>query len=91
MLKLRIKTMIFKTFKVRLYVVLRTLSLFIYLFKKKTLLPPFQIIRRFGFSRYVDFTMHLDIHYVQIHSKSNITRKTKRLIIWNGGSNPAIS
>ena len=27
-------------------------------------LPPFQIIRRFGFSRYVAFAMHIDIHYV---------------------------
>jgi hypothetical protein len=27
-------------------------------------LPPFQIIRRFGFSRYIVFAMHLDIHNV---------------------------
>ena len=28
------------------------------------LLPPFQIIRRFAFSSYIDFAMHLDLHYV---------------------------
>ena len=28
------------------------------------LLPPFQIIRCFRFSRYITFAMHLDIHYV---------------------------
>jgi hypothetical protein len=27
-------------------------------------LPPFQIIRRFGFSRCIAFTMHLDIVYI---------------------------
>jgi len=27
-------------------------------------LPPFQIIRHFGFARYIAFAMHLDIHYV---------------------------
>jgi len=26
--------------------------------------PTFQIIRRFDFSRYIAFAMHLDIHYV---------------------------
>jgi hypothetical protein len=28
------------------------------------LLPPFQIIGHFDFSRYIDFAMHLDIRYV---------------------------
>ena len=27
-------------------------------------LPPFQIIRRFGFSRYITLIMHLDIVYI---------------------------
>jgi len=40
-------------------------------------LPPFQIIRRFGFSTYIAFAMHLDIHYVLIHSKGNEPRKAK--------------
>ena len=31
--------------------------------------PPSQIISRFSFSRCIDFTMHLDIYYVQMHSK----------------------
>jgi hypothetical protein len=31
---------------------------------KQTVLPPFQIIRCFGFSRYIPFTMHLDIVYI---------------------------
>jgi hypothetical protein len=30
----------------------------------KFVLPPFQIIRRFGFSSYIAFNMHLDIYYV---------------------------
>jgi len=29
------------------------------------------------FSRYIAFAMHLDIHYVQIYSKNNRSRKTK--------------
>jgi hypothetical protein len=28
----------------------------------KQILPPFQIIRRFGFSRDIGFAMHIDIH-----------------------------
>ena len=35
----------------------------------------FQIIRRFDFSRYVVFTMHIDIHYVYIHAKNNVSEK----------------
>jgi hypothetical protein len=27
-------------------------------------LPPFQIVSRFGFSRYVAFDMYLDVYYV---------------------------
>jgi hypothetical protein len=50
------------------------------------LLPPFQIIRRFGFSRYIVFTMYLDIVYIKVHSKSYVSKKTKHLIIWNRGS-----
>ena len=44
---------------------------------------PFHIIRRFSFSRYIDFAMHLDIHYVV---KAMYLEKLKRLIIGNGGS-----
>jgi hypothetical protein len=39
------------------------------------LLPPSQIISRFGFSRYSDFAMHLDITYM--HSKSYAPREAK--------------
>ena len=39
--------------------------------------PPFPIIGCFGFSRYIYFSMHLDIHYVQIHSKNDVFRKFK--------------
>jgi hypothetical protein len=41
------------------------------------LLPPFQIIRRFGFSRYIAFTMYLHIVYIQVHSKNYVSRKAK--------------
>jgi hypothetical protein len=47
---------------------------------KRIVLPPVQIIRRFGFSslaRYITFAMHLDIHYVYIHNKSNVSRNAK--------------
>ena len=43
----------------------------------KLLLPPFQIIRHFGFSRCIAFAMHLDIRYVLIHNKSCLSRKAK--------------
>ena len=40
-------------------------------------LPPFQIVGPFGKSRYISFDMHLDIHYVLIHSKIYISRFVK--------------
>jgi hypothetical protein len=43
----------------------------------KMLLPLFQIVSRFGFSRFIAFPMHLDIHYVQIHSKNYVSRNAK--------------
>jgi hypothetical protein len=51
------------------------------------LLPPFQIRRRFSFSRYIAFAMHLDIHYGQIHTENDVSlQNPKRFIIWNGES-----
>jgi len=44
------------------------------------LLPPFQIVSRSGFSRYIAFTMYLDI------IKAMYLEKPERLTIWNGGS-----
>ena len=41
------------------------------------ILPPSQIINRFGFSRYIDFAMHLDIIYIEVHSKNYAPRKAK--------------
>ena len=32
--------------------------------RKYTVLPPFQNVGRFGFSRFIVFAMHLDITYV---------------------------
>jgi hypothetical protein len=40
-------------------------------------LNPSQIIRRFDFSRYIAFTIYLDIAYVYVHNKCNIFRKAK--------------
>ena len=40
-------------------------------------LPPFQIIRRFGFSTYIAFAMYLHIVYIYVHSKCNVSRKAK--------------
>jgi hypothetical protein len=45
------------------------------------LVHPFQTIKRFSFSRYIAFTIHLDMHYVLIQCKTNVSRKTKHLII----------
>jgi hypothetical protein len=48
------------------------------------LITQFQIIRCLGFSRYITFAMHLDIHYVIV--KVMYPKNLKRLIIWNEGS-----
>ena len=40
------------------------------------LLPPFQIVSHFGFSRYIVFTMYLDIAYIQVYSKSYVPNQT---------------
>jgi hypothetical protein len=45
------------------------------------LLPPFQIVSRFGFSRYMVFYIHLDIQHIV---KLMNLEKPKRLTIWNG-------
>jgi hypothetical protein len=42
------------------------------------ILPPFQVIDRFSFFRYIAFAMHLDIHYV--------SRKLKQPTNWNRGN-----
>jgi hypothetical protein len=46
-------------------------------------LPPSQIIGLFGFSRYIAFAMHLDIHNVYLE-------KPKQPVFWNGGSRTVI-
>ena len=38
------------------------------------LLPPFQIVGRSGLSRYIAFTMYLDIIYILICSKSYVPK-----------------
>ena len=45
--------------------------------KDYELLLLFQIIRRFGSSRFITFTMYLDIIYIYVYSKSYESRKTK--------------
>jgi len=42
-----------------------------------TLLPLSQIISRSGFSRNIDFTMHLGIIYIKMHNKNYAPRKAK--------------
>ena len=32
--------------------------------------------------------MYLDIRYIYMHNKMDVSEKSKRLIIWNGGSMP---
>jgi hypothetical protein len=43
------------------------------------LLPPFQIIGCFGFSKHIDFAMHLDIHYLDKHYASRKAKTTYNL------------
>jgi hypothetical protein len=50
------------------------------------LLPLFQIIRRFGISRFIVFTMYLDIIYISWIAEVMDLEKPKRLVIWNVGS-----
>jgi hypothetical protein len=44
------------------------------------LLALFQILRYLSFSRYIALTMYLDIIYIQIHSKTYISRIKKKYI-----------
>ena len=37
-----------------------------------------RIISLFGFSRYIDFAMHLDMIYIYMHSKNYASRKAKK-------------
>jgi hypothetical protein len=53
-----------------------------YYASSELLLPPFQIIRCFGFSRYIAFTMYLDTVYIK-----SISRKSKTSQIWNEWNN----
>jgi hypothetical protein len=53
----------------------------------KMLLPPFQIVSRYVFSKYIAFATHLDIHHVYIRNKTMYLEKLECLRIWNGGSN----
>ena len=46
-------------------------------YKTIYVLNPFQIKRCSAFSRYIDFTMYLDIVYIYVHSKYNISRRAK--------------
>jgi hypothetical protein len=41
------------------------------------LLPPFEIVGCFGFSRFIDIIMHLDVVYVYMHSNIYEPRKVK--------------
>jgi len=46
-----------------------------------------QIIRYFGFSKFIGFTIYLDIMYIQVHSKNCESRKAKTFYNLNGESN----
>lgn len=41
------------------------------------LLHSFQIINRSGLSRYIDFTMYIDIIYIQVYSKNYVSRNAR--------------
>jgi len=43
------------------------------------ILPPFQIIGRFGFSGFIVFTTYLDIAYVYVHDKYYISRSQNNI------------
>jgi len=48
------------------------------LFTYSNLLPLSQIISRFGFSRYIDFAMHLDMYISKYIAKIMYLEKLKR-------------
>ena len=45
------------------------------------ILHPFQNVGRFGFSKFIVFTIHIDITYVKIHSKIYESKKVKTIYI----------
>ena len=44
-------------------------------------LPPFQNVGRFGFSRFIVFAMHLNITYVEVYNKIYESKKIKTTYI----------
>lgn len=46
-------------------------------YNSKIVLPTFKIVSCFGFSRYMNFVMHLNIYYVQIHCKKPCIQKSQ--------------
>ena len=38
---------------------------------------PFQIVSHTGFYRFIAFIMHLDITYISVHSKNNISKNAR--------------
>jgi hypothetical protein len=42
--------------------------------------PPIPNYKALWFSRYIAFTIYLDIHYVSIHSTSNTSRKSQNVL-----------
>lgn len=58
-------------------------SHYIYLLPSHVLLP-IQIVGHFSFSRFIDICIHLNIHYIQVHTNIYKPKKPKRLKIWDG-------
>ena len=54
---------------------------------QQLVLPLFQIISCFSFSRCINFAMPLDIHMSRCIVKLMYLKKTKQLKIWDGGNN----
>ena len=68
------------------YICLKFIMAVIYLFILFAILSPFQIISCFDFFLFSHFAIYLDILFIQMHNKMNVPKKSKRLIIQNGGS-----
>jgi hypothetical protein len=45
------------------------------------MLPLFQITRRFGFSRYITFSMYVDIVYIYVHNKAMYFLRPRKSVV----------
>ena len=58
-----------------------------FLGQREYVISPFQVISHLGFSKFIDFSIHLGIYICRCVVESmNLLENSKRLIIWDGGN-----